>query len=70
MGYAASQDIFTDRFGGAVDDCIQARITEDSLITATDRSTFLGRKYFDKCKAVGIVLNTTKVQIGPEVIFG
>ena len=72
MGYAASQDIFTDRFGGAVDDCIQARITEDCLITATDRPTFLRRleKFFEKCKAAGIVLNTKKVQIGPEVIFG
>ena len=72
MGYAASKDIFADRFGGAVDDCIQARITEDCLITATDRPTFLRRleKFFEKCKAAGIVLNTKKVQIGPEVIFG
>ena len=52
MGYAASQDIFTDRFGGAVDDAVQARVTEDCLITATDRQMFLKRldRFFSRCK--------------------
>lgn len=72
MGYAASQDIFTDRFGSAVDDFVQARVTEDCLITATDRQMFLRRidRFFEACDKAGIVLNTKKVQIGPEVIFG
>ena len=72
MGYAASQDIFTDRFGRAVDDVIQARVTEDCLITATDRQMFLKRldRFFARCKEHGIVLNNKKFQIGSEVIFG
>ena len=72
MGYAASQDIFTDRFGGAVDDAVQARVTEDCLITATDHQMFLKRldRFFSRCKENGIVLNTKKFQIGSEVIFG
>ena len=72
MGYAASQDIFTNRFGGAVDDLIQARVTEDCLITASDRQMFLKRldRFFSRCKEKGIVLNTKKFQKGPEVIFG
>jgi len=72
MGYAASQDIFTDRFGGAVDDVVQARVTEDCLITASDRQMFLKRldKFFARCKEAGIVLNTKKFQMGSEVIFG
>ena len=36
VGYTASQDIFNDCFGGAVDDAVQAHVTEDCLITATD----------------------------------
>ena len=72
MGYAASQDIFTDRFGGAVDDVVQARVTEDCLITASDCQMFLKRldKFFARCKEAGIVLNTKKFQMGSEVIFG
>jgi len=72
MGYAASQDIFTDRFGNAVDDLVQARVTEDCLITATDRQMFLKRieNFFKRCKEAGIVLNHKKVQIGSEVVFG
>ena len=72
MGYAASQDIFTDRFGNAVDSVVQARVTEDCLITATDRPMFLRRieAFFQKCKEHGIVLGKKKCQIGSEVIFG
>ena len=72
MGYAASQDIFTDRFGGAMDDAVQARVTEDCLITATDRQMFLKRldRFFSRCKENGIILNTKKFQIESEVIFG
>ena len=72
MGYAASQDIFTDRFGNAVDDLVQARVTEDCLITASDRQMFLKRidQFFARCKEHGIVLNAKKTQVGPEVVFG
>jgi transposase InsO family protein len=72
MGYAASQDIFTDRFGRAVDDHISARCTEDCLITASSYPILLDKieKFFAACSKAGIVLNTKKVQIGKEVIFG
>jgi len=72
MGYAASQDIFTDRFGNAVDDLVAARVTEDCLITASDRQAFLKKieRFFARCEEHGIVLNAKKTQVGQEVIFG
>ena len=72
MGYAGSQDIFTDRFGKAVDDLVAARVTEDCLITASDRQAFLKKidRFFARCQESGITLNPKKTQVGSEVIFG
>ena len=71
MGYAGSQDIFTQRFGAAVDKFVDARATEDCLIIAGSEEELLHRveKFFEACKASGITLNTKKTQAGSEVLF-
>jgi hypothetical protein len=72
MGYAASQDIFTDRFGRAVDKVIDGfRATEDCLIFGYNLPDFLEKieRFFEACNKANITLNTKKIQLGSEVIF-
>ena len=71
MGYAGSQDIFTQRFGSAVDAFVDARATEDCLIAADSEEELLYKveKFFEACQASGITLNTKKTQSGNAVIF-
>ncbi len=72
MGYAASQDIFTDRFGRAVDHVIIGyQATEDCLIYGFDQKQFVDqcKKFFEACDKLGVTLIVKKVQVGPRVIF-
>lgn len=71
MGYAGSQDIFTERFGKAVDKFVDARATEDCLIVedTLDRLLHRVRKFFEACREAGITLNQKKTQCGSSVIF-
>ena len=71
MGYAGSQDIFTQRFGSAVNAFVDARATEDCLIAADSEEELLYKveKFFEACQASGITLNTKKTQSGNAVIF-
>ena len=71
MGYAGSQDIFTQRFGAAVDKFIEARATEDCLIAADSEDELLTKveRFFEACRSAGITLNTKKTQSGNSVIF-
>ena len=71
MGYTGSQDIFTQRFGSAVDHTVDARATEDCLIAADSEEELLHKveKFFEACRNAGITLNTKKTQSGNAVIF-
>ena len=71
MGYAGSQDIFTQRFGSAVDAFIEARATEDCLIAADSEDELIRKteRFFEACRTSGITLNTKKTQSGHSVIF-
>ena len=71
MGYAGSQDIFTERFGKAVDKFVDARATEDCLIMddSLERLLHRVRKFFEACRDAGITLNNKKTQCGSSVIF-
>ena len=71
MGYAGSQDIFTQQFGSAVDHTVDARATEDCLIAADSEEELLHKveKFFEACRATGITLNTKKTQSGTNVHF-
>jgi len=72
MGYAAAQDIFTLRFGNAVDKTLQGfRATEDCLIFGFTKSEFYTKidKFFAACQEAQITLNVKKIQLGSEVIF-
>ena len=69
MGYAGSQDIFTCRFGRAVDNFVDARATEDCLIVEDSMERLLYRveKFFKACREAGITLNNKKC--GHSVVF-
>jgi hypothetical protein len=72
MVYAASQDIFTDQFGRAVDHVFDGnRATEDCLIYGFDQKLLVDwcEKFFEACDKSGVTLNMKKVQVGPKVIF-
>ena len=71
MGYAGSQDIFTCRFGRAVDNFVDARATEDCLIVedSMERLLYRVQKFFEACREAGITLNNKKTQCGHSVVF-
>jgi hypothetical protein len=72
VGYAASQDIYRDQFGRAVDKVIDGfRVRNDCLIFGYILPDFLEKIecFFEACNKANITLNTTKIQLGSEVIF-
>ena len=73
MGESDAQDVFTLRYGSAVDAATEGRrSTEDTLLLGDTLQELLGNteEFFKACDANGITLNTKKIQWDcPEVLF-
>jgi hypothetical protein len=74
MGLSSAGDVFTTRYGDAVDYTIEGRrCTEDTLIHG-HTSEELARKtkdFVSACAEAGITLNNKKISYDkPEVVFG
>ena len=73
MGESDAQDVFTLRYGAAVDASTEGRrSTEDTLLLGDTLQELLSNteEFFKACDANGITLNTKKIQWDhPEVLF-
>ena len=73
MGYAPAGDLFTDRFGHAVDATLEGKLrcVEDCCIYGYSMADILPKidRFFKACNDNNITLNTRKIQFGPEVTF-
>jgi hypothetical protein len=66
MGYATSQDIFTDQFGRAVDHIIEGiQANEDFPVYGFEQKQFRDHcvKIFKACNKSRVTLNINKIQI-------
>jgi hypothetical protein len=73
IGLSFAEDAFMVCHGNAVDEFIDGRCNEDMLLRAATTSELLEKteKFFEACKANGIVLNTHKIQWDlQEGLFG
>jgi len=73
MGYAAAGDIFTMRYGAAVDNVVDGRCTEDAILVAATRAELIQKTeaFIKTCNDHDITLNVRKIQWDvPEALFG
>ena len=73
MGMNSAQDVFTLRYGNAIDKATDGlRATEDTLLRGSTTQELIDntRKFFDACRQNGITLNMKKIQWDKrEVLF-
>jgi hypothetical protein len=74
MGLSSTGDVFTTRYGDAVDYTIEGRrCTEDTLIHGHTSEELAGKMkdFVSACAETGITLNNKKISYDkPEVVFG